>query len=139
MLRGDLLIGDDAAGELPLSSALIGGRDEFGLIVGLAGCVGVDRGEQRVDVQDQFLCDRVGGRLREATRVVPQVNQIRCGATCNDPTVVSRLAQRGVELEVYGPFKVSNLHDPMLVSLAVQHDATTAQVIVAWHMRMASW
>jgi diketogulonate reductase-like aldo/keto reductase len=34
---------------------------------------------------------------------------------------------------------VSNLHDPMLVSLAVQHDATTAHVIVAWHMRVASW
>jgi diketogulonate reductase-like aldo/keto reductase len=37
-------------------------------------------------------------------------------------------------LEGYSPFKVSNLHDPTLVSIAAQHDATTAQVIVAWHI-----
>jgi diketogulonate reductase-like aldo/keto reductase len=29
---------------------------------------------------------------------------------------------------------VSNLRDPTLVSIAGQHDATTAQVIVAWHI-----
>jgi diketogulonate reductase-like aldo/keto reductase len=44
-----------------------------------------------------------------------------------------------VVLEGYSPFKVSNLHDRMLVSLAVKHDATTAHVIVAWHMRTAWW
>ena len=37
-------------------------------------------------------------------------------------------------LEGYSPFKVSNLSDPTLVSIASEHDATTAQVIVAWHM-----
>jgi 2,5-diketo-D-gluconate reductase A len=29
---------------------------------------------------------------------------------------------------------VSNLKDPILVSIASRHDATTAQVIVAWHV-----
>ena len=29
---------------------------------------------------------------------------------------------------------MSNLHDPTLVSVAKQHGATTAQVIVAWHV-----
>jgi 2,5-diketo-D-gluconate reductase A len=29
---------------------------------------------------------------------------------------------------------VSNLSDPTLVSIAAEHDATTAQVIVAWHV-----
>ena len=43
------------------------------------------------------------------------------------------LQQRGV-LEGYSPFKVSNLNDPILVSIASRHDATTAQVIVAWHV-----
>jgi 2,5-diketo-D-gluconate reductase A len=37
-------------------------------------------------------------------------------------------------LEGYSPFKVSNLKDPTLVSIASEHDATTAQVIVAWHI-----
>ena len=37
-------------------------------------------------------------------------------------------------LEGYSPFKVSNLQDPTLASIAVKHDATTAQVIVAWHV-----
>jgi len=44
------------------------------------------------------------------------------------------LEQRGVVLEGYSPFKVSNLRDPILVSIAGQHDATAAQVIVAWHI-----
>jgi 2,5-diketo-D-gluconate reductase A len=48
--------------------------------------------------------------------------------------VASGLEQRGVVLEGYSPFKVSNLSDPTLVSIAFQHDATTAQVIVAWHI-----
>ena len=72
--------------------------------------------------------------LIHVTGVVPQVNQIRWGPSLYDPAVVSGLEQRGVVLEGYSPFKVSNLHDPTLVSIAAQHDATTAQLIVAWHI-----
>lgn len=72
--------------------------------------------------------------LTEVTRVAPEVNQIRWGPSIYDPAVVSGLQQRGVVLEGYSPFKVSNLKDPTLVSIASQHDATTAQVIVAWHI-----
>ena len=72
--------------------------------------------------------------LIHVTGVVPQVNQIRWGPSLYDPAVVSGLDQRGVVLEGYSPFKVSNLHDPTLVSIATRHDATAAQVIVAWHI-----
>ena len=72
--------------------------------------------------------------LSQVTGVVPQVNQIRWGPSLYDPAVVSGLEQRGVILEGYSPFKVSNLNDPTLVSIAAQHDVTTAQVIVAWHV-----
>jgi 2,5-diketo-D-gluconate reductase A len=72
--------------------------------------------------------------LTEATGVVPQVNQVRWGPSLYDPAVVFGLEQRKVVLEGYSPFKVSNLRDPTLASIAVQHDATTAQVIVAWHV-----
>lgn len=72
--------------------------------------------------------------LIQVTGVVPQVNQIRWGPSLYDPAMVSGLQQRGVVLEGYSPFKVSNLKDPTLVSIATRHDATAAQVIVAWHV-----
>lgn len=72
--------------------------------------------------------------LIQVTGVVPQVNQIRWGPPLYDPAMVSGLQQRGVVLEGYSPFKVSNLKDPTLVSIATRHDATAAQVIVAWHV-----
>jgi 2,5-diketo-D-gluconate reductase A len=72
--------------------------------------------------------------LSQVTGVVPEVNQIRWGPSIYDAAVVSGLERRGVVLEGYSPFKVSNLKDPILVSIASRHDATTAQVIVAWHV-----
>lgn len=72
--------------------------------------------------------------LIQVTGVVPQVNQIRWGPSLYDPAMVSGLQRRGVVLEGYSPFKVSNLKDPTLVSIATRHDATAAQVIVAWHI-----
>ena len=72
--------------------------------------------------------------LTKATGVTPQVNQIRWGPALYEPDTVSGLEQRGVVLEGYSPFKVSNLRDPTLVSIAGRHDATAAQVIVAWHL-----
>jgi 2,5-diketo-D-gluconate reductase A len=72
--------------------------------------------------------------LIQVTGVVPQVNQIRWGPSLYDPAMVSGLQQRAVVLEGYSPFKVSNLKDPTLVSIATGHDATAAQVVVAWHI-----
>jgi 2,5-diketo-D-gluconate reductase A len=71
--------------------------------------------------------------LTEATGVTPAVDQIRWGPTIYDPSVASGLEQRGVLLEGYSPFKVSNLDDPTLLSIASKYDATAAQIIVAWH------
>jgi 2,5-diketo-D-gluconate reductase A len=71
--------------------------------------------------------------LTEATGVTPAVDQIRWGPTIYDPSVASGLEQRGVLLEGYSPFKVSNLNDPTLLSIASKYDATAAQIIVAWH------
>ena len=99
--------------------------------------------QQFIGAQQEGLAKAIGvsnyslrqiDELIEVTGVAPQVNQIRWGPSLYDPAVVSGLAQRGVVLEGYSPFKVSNLHDPSLVSIATRHDATTAQVIVAWHI-----
>ena len=61
-------------------------------------------------------------------------NQIRWGPSIYDPTIASGLEQRGVVLEGYSPFKASNLNAPTLVSIASRHNATAAQIIVAWHV-----
>ena len=99
--------------------------------------------EQFVKAQQDGLARAIGvsnyslrqiDELIEVTGVVPEVNQIRWGPPIYDPAVASGLQQRGVVLEGYSPFKVSNLSDPTLVSIASQHDATAAQVIVAWHI-----
>ena len=72
--------------------------------------------------------------LTAATGVIPSVDQIRWSPALYDRGVASGLEQRGVVLEGYSPFKRSNLDDPTLVSIAGEHEATTAQVIVAWHV-----
>ena len=72
--------------------------------------------------------------LVDATGVAPAVNQIRWSPGIYDPAVAAGLAERGVVLEGYSPFKASNLDDPTLVRIAEAHDATAAQVIVAWHV-----
>ena len=72
--------------------------------------------------------------LTAATGVTPSVNQIRWSPGIYDPAVASGLSERGVVLEGYSPFKASNLDDPTLVRIAEAHDATAAQVIVAWHV-----
>lgn len=72
--------------------------------------------------------------LVAATGVTPAVNQIRWSPTHHDPDVAEALAERGVALEGYSAFRFSNLDDPVLAEIAAAHDATTAQVIIAWHI-----
>jgi 2,5-diketo-D-gluconate reductase A len=99
--------------------------------------------EQVIQAQKDGLATSIGvsnyslsqiDELISATGVAPAVNQIKWGPVLYDKALVDGLDQRGVVLEGYSPFKVSNLDDPTLTSIAEAHDATTAQVIVAWHL-----
>lgn len=99
--------------------------------------------EQLVGAQQEGLAKAIGvsnysleqiDELRKATGVVPSVNQIRWSPLLYDPTVASGLERREVVLEGYSPFRRSNLDEPTLASIAERHDATAAQVIVAWHV-----
>ena len=99
--------------------------------------------EQVIKAQSDRLATSIGvsnyslaqiDELVEATGVTPAVNQIKWGPSIYDPSIASGLAERGVVLEGYSPFKASNLDDPTLVSIAERYDATAAQVIVAWHV-----
>ena len=99
--------------------------------------------EQVIKAQEEGLATSIGvsnyslGQIDElitATGVAPAVNQIKWGPSLYDADLVAGLDERGVVLEGYSPFKVSNLSDQTLVSIAEAHDASTAQVIVAWHL-----
>jgi 2,5-diketo-D-gluconate reductase A len=90
---------------------------------GLASAIGVSN----------YSLDQID-ELISATGTAPAVNQIRWAPPIYDPAVAAGLEQRGVVLEGYSPFKVSNLDDPTLASIAQDHDANTAQIIVAWHV-----
>lgn len=72
--------------------------------------------------------------LIDATGVAPAVDQIRWSPALYDAAVSEGLAERGVVLEGYSPFKTSDLSDGTLTSIAEAHDADAAQVIVAWHV-----
>ena len=93
--------------------------------------------------RDEGLARAVGGsnyspaeldELTTATGEAPEVNQIPWAPSLHDPALLDEHRRRGVVLEGYSPFKASNLDDPTLVQIAEAHDATTAQVIVAWHV-----
>lgn len=100
--------------------------------------------EHFVKAQEDGLATSIGvsnysldqiDELIDATGVAPEVNQVRWGPTLYDPSFVSGLQERGVVLEGYSPFRASNLDDPKLASIAEAHDANTAQIIVAWHVK----
>ena len=93
---------------------------------GLARAVGVSN----------YSLDQID-ELTAATGVTPAVNQIRWSPAIYDAEVAQGLAERRVVLEGYSPFKASNLSDPVLTEIAQAHDATAAQVIVAWHVAHA--
>jgi 2,5-diketo-D-gluconate reductase A len=99
--------------------------------------------EQFIQAQQDGLARSIGvsnysldqiDELIHATGVGPAVNQIRWGPSIYDPVMVSGLGQRGVVLEGYSPFRATNLDDATLVAIADAHDATSAQVVIGWHV-----
>ena len=104
---------------------------------------GVPIWEEFVRAQADGLARAIGvsnyslGQIDEITRatgVGPAVNQIRWAPALYDAAVATGLAERGVVLEGYSPFKVSNLADPTLFRVAEARGVATAQIIVAWHV-----
>lgn len=111
---------------------------------------GEDRSDPLVSTWEQFIAARSEGlvtsigvsnytpeqidALERETGVRPAVNQIKWSPTHHDPAVAVAHAERGVVLEGYSAFRTSNLDDPVLAEIAAAHDATAAQVIIAWHV-----
>ncbi|WP_241038226.1 aldo/keto reductase [Blastococcus litoris] len=72
--------------------------------------------------------------LAEETGEMPAVNQIRWAPALHDAAVEEGHRERGVVLEGYSPLTSTDLDDPVLRDVAGAHGATTAQVVLRWHL-----
>ncbi|MEV6495072.1 aldo/keto reductase [Actinoplanes sp. NPDC051633] len=72
--------------------------------------------------------------LAAATGVVPAVNQIPWSPARHDPAMLAAHRSRGIEVEGYSPLNGTDLDDPALTRIADAHGATTAQVVLSWHL-----
>jgi 2,5-diketo-D-gluconate reductase A len=72
--------------------------------------------------------------LIEATGHGPAANQIPWGPTLYDRRLLTASHERGVVVEGYSPLKNTSLVDPVLTGIAADHDVTTAQVVLRWHI-----
>lgn len=104
---------------------------------------GLDTWREFLAVRDEGLARAVGVSnystsqldvLIQATEVPPAVNQIRWGPSLYDPRRVAEHRERGIVVEGYSPFKVTDLDHPVLVEIAQAHGVTTSQVVLRWHM-----
>ncbi|MGK5681934.1 aldo/keto reductase [Actinoplanes sp. URMC 104] len=93
-----------------------------------------DEGLTRAVGVSNYGADEID-ELAAETGERPAVNQIRFGPTLYDPAVVAAHRDRGVVLEGYSPFKTTNLHDPVLTSIASTHGVDPARVVLRWHIQ----
>ncbi len=73
--------------------------------------------------------------LLEKTDVVPAVNQIEVHPTFQQKALSTFTVARDIEVEAYSPIgQGGDLDSDVVTGLARTHDATPAQVILAWHL-----
>jgi 2,5-diketo-D-gluconate reductase A len=105
---------------------------------------GTSTWEAFLDLQREGLVREIGvsnydldlvDELVGATGTAPAVDQVRWGPSLHDPRFAAGLAERGVVLEGYSPFKSTRLRDPVLGRIARSHGVTPTQVVVRWHLQ----
>lgn len=82
--------------------------------------------------------------LLERTEIVPAVNQIEVHPYFQQPELQAMNAAHGILTQAwspiggitsYGEAERRSFDDPVLLEIAAGHDATTAQVMLAWHLQ----
>lgn len=92
-----------------------------------------DGGARAIGVSN-FLPEHLD-RLLSATEVLPVVNQIEVHPTFQQREMVEASKAKGIAVESYSPLgQGADLTDPAVVAIATAHDATPAQVVLAWHL-----
>ena len=94
-----------------------------------------DRGLVKWIGVSNFLPEHIE-RLEAETGVVPEVNQIQCHPYFPDSTQVAYDRSKRIITEAWTPLGKGKalLEEPTIVDIAEAHDATPAQVVLAWHM-----
>lgn len=79
-------------------------------------------------------------RLIDETGVAPAVNQIELHPYFQQRELRAEHAERGILTEAWSPLGQGGelLADPVLTEIARAHDATTAQVVIAWHLAIGN-
>lgn len=92
------------------------------------------RGEARAIGVSNFLPDHLD-RLLSATEVVPAVNQVELHPTFQQRATLERTREAGIAVEAYSPLGQGRDLDADAVAAAAEaHQATPAQVVLAWHL-----
>ncbi|WBL20059.1 aldo/keto reductase [Citricoccus sp. NR2] len=74
-------------------------------------------------------------RLLGASDVVPAVNQIEVHPTFQQTSTQAATRAAGIAVEAYSPIgQGKDLTNGVVTSIAAAHDATPAQVVLAWHL-----
>lgn len=73
-------------------------------------------------------------QLIEATGEAPAINQIPYSPADHDPELLDAHRERGIAVEGYSPLKRTDLASEAITKAAAVHDATPAQVVLAWHL-----
>lgn len=82
-----------------------------------------------------FLTEHIQDIL-DACTVVPAVDQLERHPYLQDDATLSFCTQHGIIMEAWSPLgRGKCLEDPVITGIAKAHEATPAQVILAWHVQ----
>jgi 2,5-diketo-D-gluconate reductase A len=73
--------------------------------------------------------------LLESAEIVPAVNQIELHPSYQQAGLAAKCRSLGIAVEAYSPLgQGGDLNGNAVTAVAAAHDATTAQVVLAWHL-----
>lgn len=77
--------------------------------------------------------------LREATEIVPAVNQIELHPTLQQTAAAEKSRSLGIAVEAYSPLgQGSDLTNPVVRDIATKHNATAGQIVLAWNLHQGN-
>ncbi|GAA1496589.1 aldo/keto reductase [Paeniglutamicibacter kerguelensis] len=79
-------------------------------------------------------------KLEEATGVLPVINQVETHPYFPQTALREFEASKGIKHQSWSPLGQGSelLSDPVLVAIAEKHQATPAQVVIAWHLALGN-
>ncbi|MHC6594328.1 aldo/keto reductase [Arthrobacter sp. C152] len=93
-----------------------------------------DNKEIRAIGVSNFLSDHLD-TLLESAETVPAVNQIELHPSYQQADLAAKCRGLGIAVEAYSPLgQGGDLNGNAVTSIADAHNATTAQVVLAWHL-----